>query len=455
MTIKSLLPVALLLGACHGTHVEPVKVPPAGVSIAMYGTGGGGAAGAGSFGVVDDRRWIDVTDNQLWLEDIDPGAALPSLVIEALSGPPLELGACVRERMPTGAAGATGGAIEVVTAERSVTPAQVALVQAQAQLAQARLAQARAIAMAGRATAPPPELPTTPAAASSFAPDVHCTITGVPGRRLVRVLYVSSTLSYRAQSDLAMTAPTAAHLATRFAIQTPQWRARAGAPVTADVTLYDGVPGGDKAPEQIANGRVVIDGSTAVVAPTPRDVPARLRRVYDGAVSSDVTTASSDAQWNAGSQPSVWVWLELPGTKLPPGPVLVHVDLPDEGLHDMVVGDAQRELDEVASGSGSAAVPETLRLQVWQDDELHGSRQRVPVGGGGGRLTERAILAVANMGDRAREVWIEERMRPARKRTIDHAWPTKPALHGDVLRTKVSIKPGDFGRTTYVVDYTF
>ena len=439
-----MLGIAAVLAACHATPVAPVKTPDPGVSIAMYGTGGGGA-----FGVVDDRRWIDVTDGQLWLDDIDPGAALPSLVIEALSGAPLQLGACERERMPslraaaaaTATAAATGPSIGAMTNMPAPPPLPRRYRGRYPRVPMNQVSDA----------APAPPAPPGAAGAATYAPEVRCAIVGAPGRRLVRVLYVSTTLAYRGQHDVGLTAATTAHVATRFAIVTPQWRARDGAPVRADVTLFDGVPGGDQAPVQIASGRIAIDGSTAVIAPPPRDVPARVRRVFDGAVDSDASVAQTDPEWNAQPQQSVMVWLELPGTKLAPGPVHVHAELPDDGSRDVVIPTELRKVDV----ADDAAKTETLRLPLWIDDQLLGNRVRTPVGQGGGRLTERAILSVSNNGEVEREVWIEERMRVAHKRVVDHAWPSKPALHGDTLRTKVTVKPGDIARTVYTIDYTF
>jgi len=46
------------------------------------------------------------------------------------------------------------------------------------------------------------------------------------------------------------------------------------------------------------------------------------------------------------------------------------------------------------------------------------------------------VIAVANTGLVAREVWIEERLRTSRRRTLRGGWPTKPALVHDRARTR-------------------
>src|SRR5438067_13125 len=81
---------------------------------------------------------------------------------------------------------------------------------------------------------------------------------GSPGRHLVRILYVSNTLASRAEHEITMTAADKVRVATSFAIETPSWSARDGAPVRARVVLYDGVPGGDHPPAEVARGDIPI-----------------------------------------------------------------------------------------------------------------------------------------------------------------------------------------------------
>jgi hypothetical protein len=53
----------------------------------------------------------------------------------------------------------------------------------------------------------------------------------------------------------------------------------------------------------------------------------------------------------------------------------------------------------------------------------------------------------------AREVWIEEHLRAAKRRRVERALPTKPSAAGDVLRNVVEIKPGKTARVGYIVQY--
>ncbi len=412
-----------LIAACHHHPVADIATPAAGVSITMYGKNGGGA-----YGVVDDRRMIDVKGGAIELDDVDPGAALGSLVIESLSGGSLAIDSCVRDRVSS--LPSPGAMLHRAVRRRNPSaPVKVEDI------------------VAVDATGAP--VPPKPADTDHYAPTVRCVASGATGRHLVRVLYVSSTLAYRAEHDLAMTADDKVTVTTRFAIETPAWAQRDGADVRASVVLYDGVPGGEHAPLEVARGQIVIDGSTAVIAPPAHATAARLRRIYDGAMPSDVNgLAPTDPGWGTQSHDVVWVWLELPKLRLPPGPLHVHVELPSEGTRDIEVpAEARKQGDETDA---------TLALPLWADDDLHGQRQKFPLGSGGARLDERMMASVSNTGESAREVWVEETLRPnARFRKITHAWPGKPSVHGDVLRTKLVVKPGAIERTGYTISYSF
>jgi hypothetical protein len=385
--MSSRAPGLLILIACaHAAPQVPPKVPVAGVSIAIYARGDSGYA------VIDDRRWIDTDGRSIELPRIDPGAALASLVIEPLAGA-LQIGRCTRERVP-------------------VLPP-------------------KADPKARRPPPPPVE---------RFAPVVRCAATGAPGRYLVRVLYVSATLTYRAEHDVAMVAADRASVVSRFAVATSAWQER------AEVVLYDGVPGGEHPPRAVAHGELELDGSTAVLADRPRDVAARLRRVYDGALPSP-GIATSDLMWGRESGSAVWVWLELPRLRLAPGLLRVYLALADEGTRDIdVPANARQQADD-------ADAP--LRLPLWVDDRLHGLRQRSNDFSAGAALAERVLLSVANLGDTPRDVWIEERLRPARRRSLERAWPSKLAATGDAVRTKVVIAPGKVEHVGFTVAYEF
>jgi hypothetical protein len=388
----------LLLAACTA-HQAPknVKTPDAGVTISLYASEGKG------YSVVDDRRWVDIKGSSILLANIDPGADLASLQIEPTTNT-LQVGSCTRDRLP-----------DLIA--HDVEPDE-------------RLLRRRVV----RKAAPPPVRQTR------YAPLVHCEVTAAPGRYLVRILYVSTTLRYRAQHDVELREPTRATIASRIAIETPPWRTR------ADVKLFDGVPGSEKTPTEITRGSIELDGTTAILAIPERTSTAVLRRIYDGAVIA--SEDKHDPMWGHDSVPAVWVWLELANLHLAPGPVHVHVDIPDEGIRDAeIAADRRKQGDE-------AKAP--LRLPLWIDGNLRGIRSRIVEYSDGGALSERVVLGVANTGEVAREVFADEHLRPAKHRRVERAWPKKPPLASapdDVVRAKLSVAPGRIARAGYTLSF--
>ena len=173
-----------------------------------------------------------------------------------------------------------------------------------------------------------------------FATTLRCEARGRPGRYLVRLLYVSTTLGYRAEHEVAITAGDRASITTRFAIASPAWnRPR------ADITLFDGMPGGDRPPTAVAHGAIALDGSTSVIAVPTREVPARLRRVFDGAVPPPTDMPPTDPNWGKQSVSSVWLWLELPNVQLAPGPFRVHIEFDKQGSVVLVAKIPDRTTD--------------------------------------------------------------------------------------------------------------
>lgn len=394
---------AVAAAACQlPTPVERVATPAVGVSIALY------RDGDTSYGVVDDRRWVEISGTTLVLEHVDPGAALPSLVIEPLGGSQLTVGQCAREHVSYG--------YDPKTALERYGEWQMRRRQ---QLVDGE--------------EPDPEPAATPIVVSAL----RCQVSGAPGRHLLRLLYVSPKLGYRAQHDVTMSAGDRATITTRFAIATPLWSA------AADVTLFHGLPGGTHSPVVIGRGTLQLDGSTAVLAAAPRAVPATLRWIYDGAIHAG-RGVETDAVWGRESVRAVWVWLELEDRDLPPGRVHAHVEAPGEAIRDI----------EVPAG-GREVLGETLRLPLWIDDTLQGMRTRVVMGADGASLADRFVISVANTGEQAREVWIEERLRTTKRRMLRGGWPTKPMLAHGRARTKLVVKPGALERTGYVIEYVF
>ncbi len=418
----------VLATACaHPRVTTPTAAATAGISIALYQ----GTTPELSYGVVDDRRWIELGSHELVLDHIEPGASLASLVIEPLGpelGTPLAIERCVREAL------------------RSVS-APVAVPGPPHAMTRDELVRAR-IAALGVAEGEP-IAPSKPAATSrgarrtiAVAPIVRCTASGTPGKRLVRILYVSYSLAYTAQHDLAMTAPDHAELATRFTFVTPNWREH------ADVVVFDGAPGGEHPPTELVRGRVSLDGSTAILAIKLRDVPAHLVRIYDGAIATPETDAS-DVSWNAESIHLVWVWIELARTALSPGPIHARIALPDEAVREL----------ELPATLRAPQLGADVRLPLWPDDMLSGTRLRLSDSDGSSQLSERLILSISNLGDVARDVWVEEHARKARRRKLERAWPRRPlvnaAADGDVVRQKLEVKPHAIERAGYTFTYEF
>jgi len=376
---------ASVLAACsHSAPLAASRQPLAGVSIAIY---------ENSYSVIDDRRWVDSDGKQLVLEHVDPGAALASLVIEELAGDQLAIGRCERDRVPQ---------------------ATDALGKAQ-----------RDARLAHKGTPGP--------ARDVFVPVVRCAVAGAPGKYLVRMLYVSQQLRYTAEHELAVTTPGHARVQSHYTVVTPAWGERAPAsPAEAIVTLFEGTPGGEHPPVEIARGAITLDGSTAAIAGPVRDVPAELRRVLR-AESLDAT---------APAMP-VWAWLELPKLRLAPGLARVHVELPgeDAGDYEMPV---EPPVDD-----------DELRLRLFADATLKGTRQRTSDYSEGAELAERLVLSVANTGTVAREVWLEEKLRPSRRHAIERAWPIKLGAQHELVRTRVVVQPGKSEHVAFTVAYDF
>jgi hypothetical protein len=400
---------AVIFAGCHAPRaVETIATPAAGVSMAFY------QAGGKAYTVVDDRRWVEIRGGMLLLDHIDPGAALPSLVIEPLGGGALVVGQCDRDH------------------ETQKLPADAALERYGAWQERRRERVA-----AGDVDGEPEPAPD--GTITVVSPVVRCTVTSnaAQTRQLIRVLYVSNSLAYRAQHDITMTRPDRATIATRFAIATPTWDGR------ADVTLFEGMPGGDKPAVELARGSLTLDGTTTVLAAPPRETRASIRRVFDGAIRTGVGNAS-DPSWGRDSVHAVWLWLELERVALSGGPTHAHLELPGDEIRDIEIPSAGRE--ESSAGT---------RLPLWIDEQLRGIRNRVVTGSDGATLADRFQISITNLGSDPREVWIEEELRPAKQRSIKVGWPTKPVIAADVARTKLSVKPGGTERVGYVIEYVF
>jgi hypothetical protein len=407
--------LGFVLGGCTA-HTTPnhVMVADAGISLALY------ADGQKSYAVVDDRRWLDISGSKVLLGNIDPGAALASLVIET-ADPAVRIGPCSRERMP----------------EVFRDPLE------DYGLEQERLAAERMRARMRRPlpNVPPPE-PAVPRSDGTFAPIVTCSVAGPPGRQLVRIVYVSSTLTCRAQHDIEVRDDATATLDSRYAIATPPWRAM------ADVVVFDGVPGGDHVPRELVRGRITLDGGTSVLVIPTRTVATQLRRVYTGQLVGEVDPEIDELSpnWPGEAVNAVWATLELPGTTLSPGRARVHVER---------AGEQQRWIDVAPAllARRDDAEKQPLRLPLWIDDTIRVALSRSVVENDGQRMVEVFAASITNIGDVPREVWVEAHARRAKRRRVERPWPKKPTASGDIVRSIIEAKPGKLERVGYLVVY--
>jgi hypothetical protein len=283
-----------------------------------------------------------------------------------------------------------------------------------------------------------------------LAPMLRCAVHARRGRYLVRVLYVSHALGHRAQHDVAMTTPDRAIVVSRYAIATPAWRTR------GTVAVWSGTPGTEHPPRELARGVVMLDGSTAVIAVPPRVISGELRRIYEGAARAADGSDPRERQWRHESHPAVWVWLELRDARAESlaGAVHVHVELPGEPARDIEVPPFARRT--IAAGLG---------LPLWIDPQLHGRRDLRTDSPDDGALTDRFAVSVANADRGPREVWIEEPLRPVRRRLIVRAWPGEPSVvsrggQGDgagapreSLRLRLTVPAGKVARGGFEIHY--
>ncbi len=410
--------VALLAACGHGTPArEPLGGAPAeGISIAIY------ASPTTGYAVVDDRRWIEVAGDTVLLDRIAPSAQLASLVIEPLGGESIHVGACARERIDDSAE-----ALASLAEARGPRPKKMIVIHS--------AEDSERFHYEDTGQVEPAILPRP----SVLSPLVRCRIHARPGKHLVRVMQVTTDLAFTTRHQVTMTSPERAIVVTRFALETPAWQAQ-----RAQVVLYDGVPGVHAAPRELVRGAVVLDGSTGILAAEPRELAARLRSIYDGAKPDDEETKPSDIVWNRESRHQVWVWLEMTGTTLAPGPIRTHVELPDQPARDIEVEpDLQRTTED------------TTRWPLWIDEDLIGARQRVIERADGVVIADTLQLAVSNLGSQQREVWIEERLRPAKRRAVTRTWPSRPTFAKDVARTKLVLAPGATQRIGFTIEYEF
>src|SRR5205823_5437011 len=136
-----------------------------------------------------------------------------------------------------------------------------------------------------------------------LSPVVRCHVDATAGKHFVRVVHVAPAIAFHPRHLISITGDTASIL-SRFALATPSWG------TVADVTMFDGVPGTEQPLRIVAHSTMALDGATTAIAMRARTVPARLRRIYDGAV-HDRDLPPTEPSWGRESRRAVWVVLEL------------------------------------------------------------------------------------------------------------------------------------------------
>ncbi|HEX4449986.1 MAG TPA: hypothetical protein VH143_03895 [Kofleriaceae bacterium] len=267
------------------------------------------------------------------------------------------------------------------------------------------------------------------------APVVQCRASG-RGTHLVRVHYVTAALVPRVEHAIAFSgSDDRARIESRFAVTTPPWHER------GTIVVLDHSPG-DAAPRELVRREVTLDGSVAIVTPPPRDVAAHLRSIFTGALPSPAVEPGA-ASWHAESTHEVWVWLELEldaRGALSPG--MLHVRIESQG--------EPRDIDVAKAFPSDGA---RLRVPLWQDVELAGTRTRIAGSTPDGRLVEQFTQSVGNLGASPRTVWIEEQARPGAHRRLTGGKPAVPTIDGDVLRSEVQLAPRSVEAVRYTVEY--
>jgi hypothetical protein len=292
-------------------------------------------------------------------------------------------------------------------------------------------------------TPPPPSSSPPPVPLpSKLAPIVRCRVDGPPGRRFVRVLHAAPSIEFRVNHAVMVTDEAGdddrATMTTRFAITTPSWASQ-----RAHVALHDRAPGGEHAPRVITHGTIVLDGGTAMLVNPERTVHAHVRTVYDGAI-RDPAVPATDPIWGRDSRRAIYTVLDLPDPMLPAGPFDVRVTSATTPARDVVVTAADAE-----------KIGAVLRLPLWADTTLHGSRRNAPETfsrRGARMMVQRLVTSVTNASEVSRDVWIEERLRPAKKRDIRGEHP-KLTITDGVARMQVVVPPRGTQQVTLTITY--
>ncbi|MEZ4404340.1 MAG: hypothetical protein R3B06_30245 [Kofleriaceae bacterium] len=437
--------VALALLAGCRVPAPPRAAVGAGRAVTLYATTGEDPAGVA---LVDDRRWLDVpADGWLWLTDVAATLDLATVTLASVAAPgSLTVAACRRGGAEVGLTSAlvgrqveatlTGGS--VVTGEVTAVGVPVAVRRGgDPDVPDAVAPQLTVTTAAGLQIALPAAQVTAVRVTDDGATGLGCRVRSRrPGRQLVRVSYAVDGARWDAAyrlgvPDGAGDGAVAVALAPRFTVVAPQLRWTE--PV--ELRLAAGVPGRGQPPAVVWQGPVHLDGATVVVPGLARPRAGATRWVYRGMV--DAGGRVTDDDWGTASTGAVVRELAVP----------------------IVAGDvAGRVVRDGATGGGAIVVPApgpgtTVRVTGAASHALVGYRRKRLLVRDGTYVADEVVYSVANRGDVAATVVIDEPLR-ARAVAIRFELPAKAGVVvDDHWQRVVDVPAGGMVRGAVVFEY--
>lgn len=268
-----------------------------------------------------------------------------------------------------------------------------------------------------------------------------------PGRHLVRVTYATTGVTWTAAHTIASLPGTGVagpvesiDLVTAYTITADAL----AAPRSAHVQLVLGLPGEPDPSQAVWHGSATIGGGNVRVRGAPVARRARLDRVYRGA-EEDPAANPRRPEWRDVSGSAVWRELAFERTPADaPGPVRV-------ALRD---ADVIRWVDgEIPAGSGSDA-GSAVRIPLALEPELVGYRRKVGRDLAGQVIVDEVSYSVANRGDAAVDVLVEEPLRGVVRPAILFEKHDGELLR-DRWRARVTVPAGGIAQGQVVLEYRF
>ncbi|HUQ06731.1 MAG TPA: hypothetical protein VM261_29715 [Kofleriaceae bacterium] len=276
-----------------------------------------------------------------------------------------------------------------------------------------------------------------------------------PGRHLVRVTYATTGVTWSAGHTIAsLPAGDAPGAVTTVELQTAYTVTAEAlpAPRAAHVQLVLGLPGESEPPVTVWRGDATIGGRDGVRvqgAPGPRR--ARVDRVYRGA-EEDPAANPRRPEWRDASTSSVWRELAFERTAADaPGPVRVAVR--DGGVADAVLW-VDGEIPAGVATAGVATATGAIRVPLRLEPDLVGFRRKLGRDLAGQVLVDEVSYSVANRGDAAVEVLVEEPLRGTVRPSVVYEKEAGELLR-DRWRAHVTVPAGGIVQGRVVLQYRF